>query len=150
MSILDDLVDQLAEADRWSREMVRELRYLPDTLAQFREGVGNFQRVTKRLADATDTIEAVNQIPSGALRAVRDQLVGAPGGSVVSGAIGDLSEVLATAVRLNPLWSRDPAARPTESATTADSTSPTESTPPTDVAPATDVIPPPVPPEDDA
>jgi hypothetical protein len=130
VSLLDDLVDQLSEADRWSREMVRELRYLPDTLAQFREGVGNFSRVTKRLADATDTIEAVNQIPSGALRAVRDQLVGAPGGSVVSGAIGDLSEVLATAVRLNPLWPRDPAARPPESATTADSTSPTESTPP--------------------
>jgi hypothetical protein len=114
VSLLDDLIDQLTEADRWSREMVRELRYLPDTLAQFREGVGNFQRVTKRLADATDTLETVNQLPSGALRAVRDQLVGGPGGSAVSGAIGDLSEVLAAAVRLNPLWPREQGSRSSE------------------------------------
>jgi hypothetical protein len=114
VSILDDLADQLGEVDRWSRQMVRELSYLPDTLAQFRESVGNFQRVTKRLADATDTFELVNQIPNGVLRAVRDQLAGAPGGSVVSGALGDLSEALATAVRLNPLWPRDSASRPSE------------------------------------
>jgi hypothetical protein len=112
VSILDGLVDQLGEMDRWSRQMVRELTYLPDTLAQFRESVGNFQRVTKRLADATDTLELVNQIPIGALRAVRDQLAGAPGASVVSGALGDLSEALATAVRLNPLWPRDSASGP--------------------------------------
>jgi hypothetical protein len=99
-------MDQMTEVDRWSRDMVRELRYLPGTLAQFRESVGNFQRVTKRLADATDPLEVVNQLPTGALRAVRDQLAG-PGGSAVSGAIGDLSEVLAAAVRLNPLRPRD-------------------------------------------
>ncbi len=108
-------MDQVAGVDRWSRQMARELSYLPDTLAQFREGVGNFQRVTKRLADATETIELVNQIPSGALRAMRDQLVGAPGGSVVSGALGDLSGALASAVRLNPLWPRDSGSRPSES-----------------------------------
>jgi hypothetical protein len=133
VSLLDDLLDQLSDVDRWSRDMVRELRYLPDTLAQFREGVGNFQRVTKRLADATDTIEAVNSLPSGALRAVRDQLTSTPG-SVVSGAIGDLSEVLATAVRLSPLRARDPAARPSESPPASESSTPPEpsSQPPED------------------
>jgi hypothetical protein len=136
VSLIDDLMDQMSEVDRWSRDMVRELRFLPDTLAQFREGVGNFQRVTKRLADATDTLEVVNQLPTGALRAVRDQLAG-PGGSAVSGAIGDLSEVLAAAVRLNPLRPRDQGSRsdpidateaspPTESSRPTDSSSPRE------------------------
>jgi hypothetical protein len=130
-------MDQMSEVDRWSRDMVRELRYLPGTLAQFREGVGNFQRVTKRLADATDTLEVVNQLPTGALRAVRDQLTGGPGGSAVSGAIGDLSEVLAAAVRLNPLRPREQGSRsdhidateasPTsESSRSADSSAPAE------------------------
>jgi hypothetical protein len=125
--LLDDLMDQLTEVDRWSRDMVQELRYLPGTLAQFREGVGNFQRVTKRLADATETLEAVNQLPSGALRAVRDQLVGGPGGSAVSGAIGDLSEVLAAAVRLNPLWPREQGSQSSQPIDTTEASAPPES-----------------------
>jgi hypothetical protein len=124
-------MDQMTEVDRWSRDMVRELRYLPGTLAQFREGVGNFQRVTKRLADATDTLEVVNQLPTGALRAVRDQLAGGPGGAAVSGAIGDLSEVLAAAVRLNPLRPRDQGSRSdpidaSEASPTSESSAPPE------------------------
>ena len=135
MSLLDDLLDQVSEADRWSREMVRELRYLPDTLAQFREGVGNFQRVTKRLADATETLEVVNSLPSGALRAVRDQLVGGSGGSVVSGAIGDLSEVLATAVRLNPLRPREQGSRTSEPIEASEGSAPPESSSPPESPP---------------
>jgi hypothetical protein len=127
VSFLDDLMDQMADVDRWSRDMVRELSHLPDTLAQFREGVGNFQRVTKRLADATDTLEVVNSLPTGALRAVRDQLTGGPGGSAVSGAIGDLSEVLAAAVRLNPLRPRNQGSRSSEPIDASEASTPPQS-----------------------
>jgi hypothetical protein len=51
-------------------------------------------------------MEQINQLQSGALKAVREQLSSAPGGTVVSGAIDDLTDALGTIARLNPFWPR--------------------------------------------
>ena len=103
---LEGVREWLDQADAWRRRVGRELAVLPDTLAQFREGVENFQKVSRRLAEATEAMEQINLIQSGALKAVKEQLSSAPGGTVVAGAIDDLADALGTMARLNPFWPR--------------------------------------------
>lgn len=98
----------------WRRQLTSELAVLPETLAQLREGVENFRRVTQRLVDATVAIEQLTEIQTGAVneirqriddanRAVREQISAVPGSDRVAGALEDLSDALA---RVNPLWAR--------------------------------------------
>ena len=102
----DDLRSRMVELNQWRRAMARELAALPETLARLREGVDNFQRVSRRMSDATDTLEQVTQIQSGAMKAVRDQLASAPGGSTMAAAF---EEAMERAAKLNPfLWPRRP------------------------------------------
>ena len=98
----------LEQAGEWRRELTRELGALPQTLMQFREGIENFQRVTKRLSDATESMDQINQMQTSAIRALRDQLAAAPGSNMVAGAIDELSDAFVTLARLNPFWPRVP------------------------------------------
>lgn len=98
------LRERFEEFESWRRRVSVELAALPETLSQFRDGVENFQRVAKRLAVATESLEQINQLQTGALRALRDQIASAPGGSAVTSALDDLTETLA---RLNPFWPRN-------------------------------------------
>lgn len=96
----------LQQADAWRRRVAAELAVLPDTLAQLREGADNFQRVTRRLVEATDSLERVAQVQAGLLAVVRDQVAAAPGSDRVAGALDDLNQAIAGLNRLNPLWPR--------------------------------------------
>jgi rhamnogalacturonyl hydrolase YesR len=102
----DDLRNRMVELNKWRKAMAQELAALPETLARLREGVDNFQRVSRRMSDATDTLEQVTQIQSGAMKAVRDQLASAPGGSAMTAAF---EEAMERAAKLNPFfWPRRP------------------------------------------
>jgi ABC-type transporter Mla subunit MlaD len=92
--------------DSWRRQLVAELGILPETLRQLREGVENFQRVSQRLSDATESLEQINQLQAGAIRALRDQIANAPGGAAVSGALEEINHALTNLARLNPFWPR--------------------------------------------
>ncbi len=96
----------LGGAAEWRRRVTTELTALPQTLAQLREGVDNFQRVTRRLVDATESIEQFNQMQTNAVKTVRDQIASTPGSTMVVGALDDLTDALATLARLNPFWPR--------------------------------------------
>ncbi len=98
--------------------MTIELEALPETLRMFREGVSNFQRITKRLLDATDAIEQIAQFSAGGLVDTRrrieevnrllQQQVASPSREMVSSAVSELSDTLSSLARLNPLWPRPP------------------------------------------
>jgi hypothetical protein len=103
---LEGVKTWLDRAADWRRQVTTELTALPQTLAQLREGVDNFQRVTRRLLDATESIEQFNQMQSSAVKTVRDQIAATPGSTMVVGALDDLSEALGTLARLNPFWPR--------------------------------------------
>src|SRR5580700_7927081 len=101
---LEDVKTWLEGAAEWRRRVTTELSALPQTLAQLREGVDNFQRVTRRLVDATDSIEQFNQIQISAVKTLREQIAATPGSTVVAGALDELGEALGTLARLNPFW----------------------------------------------
>jgi hypothetical protein len=104
---LEDLLPRLVQVAEWGQQVTTELAVLPQTLAQLREGADNFQRVTKRLLDATETLERINQLQGQAIRSVRDQMATAPGATRMAGALDDLNEALGSLGRLNPFWSRE-------------------------------------------
>lgn len=103
---LEDVAARLAQVAEWRRQVTVELTALPQTLAQLREGVDNFQRVTKRLLDATETLDQVNQLQSNAIKSVRDQVAATPGSTMVVGALDELNDALGTLARVNPFWPR--------------------------------------------
>jgi hypothetical protein len=103
--------------ETWRRALTAELIALPDTLALFREGVGNFQRITKQLLDATDAIEKVTSLyVSGmadvghkmeeAAQAMRDQFASAGNSDRLSSAAEEVTKALSAMADLNPLWRR--------------------------------------------
>ena len=106
--------------DGWRRELTTEMVALPSTLQQFREGVSNFQRITTRLLDATDTLEQFTKLYIGGLADTRRQVeevnrvlkeqVASPASDLVLGAVSELTDVLASVARLNPLLRRPPSA----------------------------------------
>jgi hypothetical protein len=104
---LEDLLPRLVQVAEWGQQVTAELAVLPQTLSQLREGADNFQRVTKRLLDATETLERINQLQGQAIRSVRDQMATAPGATRMAGALDDLNEALGSLGRLNPFWSRE-------------------------------------------
>jgi ABC-type transporter Mla subunit MlaD len=103
---LEGVKGWLDVATDWRRRVTTELTALPQTLAQLREGVDNFQRVTRRLVDATESIEQFNQMQNSAVKTLRDQIAAAPGSTMVVGAFDELSDALGTLARLNPFWPR--------------------------------------------
>jgi hypothetical protein len=110
----------LDRLDGWRRELISEMAALPSTLQQFREGVSNFQRITARLLDATDTLEQFTRLSVGGLADARRQVeevnrvlkeqVASPAGDLVLGAVSELTDVLTSVARLNPLLRRPPSA----------------------------------------
>jgi hypothetical protein len=104
---LEDVVARLLQLAEWGQQVTSELAVLPTTLAQLREGADNFQRVTKRLLDATETLERINQLQGQAVRSVREQMATTPGANRMVGALDELNEALGSLGRLNPFWSRE-------------------------------------------
>jgi hypothetical protein len=113
----------LNRLESWRRQVTSELLALPSTLQEFREGVTNFQRITTRLLDATDTLEQFTRLYMNGMadtrrqveevnRVLRDQ-VGSPATDLVIGAVGELTDALSSMVRLNPLLRR-PSSSPGE------------------------------------
>jgi hypothetical protein len=103
--------------ERWMRDLQREVVAFPDTLRQFREGVNNFQKITKRLADATialeamtPSVEALRQLEDTA-RAVQRGVAHAPGAELVGSAFEELSKRLTEAAEKNPFMRRPPESR---------------------------------------
>jgi hypothetical protein len=104
--------------DSWRRQVTSELVALPSTLQDFREGVTNFQRITTRLLDATDTLEQFTRLYTDGMADTRRQVeevnrvlreqVGSPATDLVIGAVGELTDALSSVVRLNPLLRRPP------------------------------------------
>ncbi len=105
--------------EAWRKELTAELVALPETLRTFREGVSNFQRITKRLLDATEAFETVTALYTGgvadarkrldeATRAMREQAVDASGSSSerLGSAVEEVTKALAAMADLNPLWRR--------------------------------------------
>jgi hypothetical protein len=105
---LEQAEERRRRLGRWGRNLRAELAVLPQTLATWREGVDNFQRVAKRLADATESLEQVTRMQANAMKAMRDQLATTPGGDKMTGAFGDINEALGGLARLNPFWPRVP------------------------------------------
>lgn len=103
---LEEFGPRLAQVAEWHRQVTAELTALPRTLAQLREGADNFQRVTKRLLDATEGLDQVNQLQSNAIRSLRDQIASTPGTTMVVGALDELNDALNTLARVNPFWPR--------------------------------------------
>lgn len=100
--------------DRWSRSLQQELIALPDTLRQFREGVSNFQTITRRLADATvaleamtPTMETLRQLEDTA-KALQRTVSHAPGADLFGSAIEELSKRISAATEKNPFMHRPP------------------------------------------
>jgi hypothetical protein len=108
----------LNRLESWRRQLTSELVALPSTLQEFREGVTNFQRITTRLLDATDTLEQFSRLYMSGLADTRRQVeevnrvlreqVGSPATDLVIGAVGELTDALSSMVRLNPLLRRPP------------------------------------------
>jgi len=104
----------------WRREITAEMAALLSTLQQFRQGVSNFQRITTRLLDATDTLEQFTKLYIGGLTDTRRQVeevnrvlkeqVASPASDLVLGAVSELTDVLTSVARLNPLLRRPPSA----------------------------------------
>jgi hypothetical protein len=103
--------------ESWRRQITAELAALPETLRLFREGIDNFQRVTKRLLDATEGIEEFTQLYAGAItdgrhrieearNAIREQMASAPADPVGT-AVAEVAKALSIMSELNPLWSHD-------------------------------------------
>jgi hypothetical protein len=101
----------------WRRALSAELATLPETLSQLREGVGNFQRVTKRLVDASEAMEQFTRLyPTGladagrrleeAARTMRDQVSSTGAGERVTLATEEVTKALSAMADLNPLWRR--------------------------------------------
>jgi hypothetical protein len=105
---LEQARDRRRRLERWGRSLRAELVLLPQTMASWREGVDNFQRVARRLADATESLEQVTRMQADAKKAMQDQLATTPGGERMAGAIGDFNEALGGLARLNPFWPRVP------------------------------------------
>ena len=103
---LEDLLPRLVQLAEWGQQVTAELAVLPQTLSQLREGADNFQRVTKRLLDATDTLERINQLQGQAIKSVQDRMATAPGANRMVGALDELNEALGSLGRLNPFWPR--------------------------------------------
>ncbi len=103
---LEEVGPRLAQLAEWRRQVTAELTVLPRTLAQLREGADNFQRVTKRLLDATETLDQVNKLQSNAIKSVREQIASTPGTTTVVGALDELNDALNTLARVNPFWPR--------------------------------------------
>jgi hypothetical protein len=98
-------------------DLQREVVAFPDTLRQFREGVYNFQKITKRLAEATvaleamtPSMEALKQFEDTA-RAVQHSVANAPGAELVGSALEELSKRLTGAAEKNPFMRRPPEPR---------------------------------------
>jgi len=83
----------------------------------FREGVDNFQRITRQLLDASDAIEQVTSLyVSGmadigrkmdeAARAMRDQVASVGASDRVSSAADEVTKALSAMADLNPFWRR--------------------------------------------
>ena len=108
----------LNRLESWRRQVTTELIALPTTLQEFREGVTNFQRITTRLLDATDTLEQFTGLYMNGVADTRRQVeevnrvlreqVGSPATDLVIGAVGELTDALSSMVRLNPLLRRPP------------------------------------------
>ncbi|HWD51504.1 MAG TPA: hypothetical protein VG412_03830 [Acidimicrobiales bacterium] len=106
----------LNRLESWRRQVTTELIALPSTLQEFREGVTNFQRITTRLLDATDTLEQFTRLYTTGVADTRRQVeevnrvlreqVGSPATDLVIGAVGELTDALSSMVRLNPLLRR--------------------------------------------
>lgn len=111
--------------DTWRRQLTSEVIALPSTLQEFREGVSNFQRITTRLLDATDTLEQFTRLYMNGMTDTRRQVeevnrmlregVGGPASDLVIGAVGELTDALSSMVRLNPLLRRPPSPGPEHS-----------------------------------
>lgn len=102
--------------EKWRRQVTAELAALPETLRLFREGIDNFQRITKRLLDATESIEEFTQLYAGAIadgrrrmedagRALLEQMAAEPADPVRT-AVGDVAKAFSVMAGLNPLWPR--------------------------------------------
>jgi hypothetical protein len=105
--------------EKWRREVMAELAALPETLRVFREGIDNFQRITKRLLDATESIEEFTQLYAGAIadgrrrieeagRALLEQATAGATGPTdpVRNAVGEVAKAFSVMAELSPLWPR--------------------------------------------
>ena len=101
----------------WRTDLVDELRVLPKTLREFREGVANFRVVSERLARSTEGVERVNELYASSIgdtvnrvteraSAVQRQLDTVRGRSEPEArrAVEELTQSLAALADLNPLW----------------------------------------------
>lgn len=115
----DEMRRRLAAFQEWRTDLTAELRVLPQTLADFREGVANFQTVSKRLVSGTEGIERLNDMYSTgvgdsvhrlgeAAAALQRQLdpIRSRAEPDVRKAVEDLTHNLAALAELNPFWPR--------------------------------------------
>ena len=105
--------------DEWRRQLATELRALPKTLSDFREGVANFRVVANRLADTTEGIERIREFyAAGSLDATRrlEEAMSAvqrrataakaalPGTELVQAAMDELGRAVSAMSEFNPFW----------------------------------------------
>lgn len=101
----------------WRADLLEELRVLPRTLREFREGVANFRVVSERLARSTEGIERYNELYASRIgetvtrvtetaAAVQRQLDSVRGRAEPDArkAVEDLTQSLAALADLNPFW----------------------------------------------
>ncbi len=105
--------------DEWRRQLAIELKALPTTLADFRDGVANFRVVANRLADTTEGIERMREFyAAGSLDATRrlEEAMSAvqrrasaakaalPGTELVQAAMDELGRAVSAMSEFNPFW----------------------------------------------
>jgi hypothetical protein len=110
--------ERWSELQRWRHELTGELRLLPETLRQLREGVASFQVVCRRLEASTDGLDRVKDLyASGigdtvrqlgeATSALQRQLAGTrtgrpPGADLLESAVADFNRTVGALIELNP------------------------------------------------
>lgn len=113
----DELRARWAAFDQWRADLVAELRMLPQTLKEFREGVSNFKAVSGRLAASTEGIERLNEVYASSVGATMQRMSDAAAAVQhqldplrnradpdVRKAVEDLTHNLAALAELNPFW----------------------------------------------
>lgn len=103
----------------WTRDVVAELAGLPETLAKLRRGATDFERVGRRLAAASESLEEVTQLyqstiaestrrSAGAADALRKRVeeLSADSPERMREGMSELQRTFESMAGLNPFWPR--------------------------------------------
>lgn len=117
------LIDTARERARsfgsWARRLSDELAQFPDTLADLRSGVNNFERASRRLADASDSLEEITRLyqstmveaarrTAGSTDALIKQMeaLSKQSPDVLQASVSELKRTVDAFADLNPFWPR--------------------------------------------